>query len=283
MGKLPQLARRADRDAVTGFLRANLPVAFYPLSNLTDYGMGMGHAKAMRFWIWQREGAITDALGVTGRGFLFPVFTRDVAASAGLVLAGQVTRGLAGLPAQVAALRPYLRILATPRLDFEEPVYRLALDNLQMPDCSGLALAPVMMADVSLLAGWRKQFLVETQGLDPDNALQRAVSDMDEIAGRDLYRVLTRDGVPVAMTGFNGRMDEVVQVGGVFVPPSLRGCGFGRAAVALHLSQARADGVRMAYLNAANGSAGRAYMALGFQRCGGYAAVVYEGDQIIGQ
>ena len=51
--------------------------------------------------------------------------------------------------------------------------------------------------------------------------------------------------------------------------------------MALHLQQARAAGVTLAYLCAATAHAARAYEALGFVRHGRYAAVVYEKEQRI--
>ena len=67
-----------------------------------------------------------------------------------------------------------------------------------------------------------------------------------------------------------------MQIGGVWTPPSLRSRGYGRAAVAASLLDARAEGVRVAILFTGKGNvpACRAYEALGFQVIGDYRLVL---------
>jgi predicted GNAT family acetyltransferase len=67
------------------------------------------------------------------------------------------------------------------------------------------------------------------------------------------------------MTGFNATLPEIVQIGGVYTPADLRGRGYARRAVALHLAEARGKGTARAVLFAANDAAARAYRAIGFQ------------------
>ncbi|MBE0412403.1 GNAT family N-acetyltransferase [Yoonia sp.] len=271
----------ADLPAITAFLRRQLPLAFYPLTNLTCHGLGTDHPKAMRFWLWHDQGELTDVLGVTGAGFLFPVFNTDVVRQTPALLNGTRVTGIGGAPDTVAELRIALCLRAPPVLDFTEPVYCLPLGDLVMPQTDGLCLQPLVAAPIDLLVNWRAAFLMETQGNAVTVAQQRARHDLKEISERDTYRVLMDGAQPVAMTGFNAAFADVVQVGGVFVPPHLRGCGFGRISVALHLAQARAEGVCSAYLAAASVAAARAYAAIGFQRQGSYAAVVYEEGQMV--
>lgn len=266
---------------ITAFLRAHLPVAFYPLTNLTCHGLGTNHPKAMRFWLCRDQGRLTDVLGVTGAGFLFPVFTRDVPAQTGAVLAGMHVTGIGGPPDTVSQLRAALGLRARPVLDFVEPVYCLPLADMAMPDTRGLRLQPLSAAPADLLMHWRAAFLMETQNNVIEVAMHRARQDLKEIGSRDTHRLLMDGSGPVAMTGFNGAFPKVVQVGGVFVPPHLRGRGFGRVAVALHLAQAGAAGVTRAYLSAATPPAARAYEGIGFQRHGSYGAVVYEEGQMV--
>jgi predicted GNAT family acetyltransferase len=85
--------------------------------------------------------------------------------------------------------------------------------------------------------------------------------------------VLEADGALVACQQFNATLPDVVQVGGVWTPPDLRGRGYGRAVVAGALLAARADGVRRGVLFTGewNVSAQRAYEALGFARVGDWA------------
>ena len=72
----------------------------------------------------------------------------------------------------------------------------------------------------------------------------------------------------MAYTAFNARLPDVVQVGGVWTPPDMRGRGYARCAVAASLLQARAEGARRAILFTNSASGARAYEALGFARTG---------------
>ena len=53
-------ATPADRDAIMAFLMTRPTVAMFPITNLRDHGMEGGHPKAMRFWMAQDGGQITD-------------------------------------------------------------------------------------------------------------------------------------------------------------------------------------------------------------------------------
>jgi predicted GNAT family acetyltransferase len=81
----------------------------------------------------------------------------------------------------------------------------------------------------------------------------------------------------VAMTSFNAEARGIIQVGGVFTPPSLRGNGFARAAVAASLKLKREQGFRRSVLFTAetNHAARRAYTALGYEVVGDYGLVLF--------
>jgi predicted GNAT family acetyltransferase len=87
--------------------------------------------------------------------------------------------------------------------------------------------------------------------------------------------LLEQDGWPVASTGFNARLPDVVQIGGVYTPPALRGRGYARAAVAGSLLAVRETGVRRAVLftGTDNEPARRTYLALGFRVVGDFGFV----------
>ncbi len=84
---------------------------------------------------------------------------------------------------------------------------------------------------------------------------------------------------PVATTGFNAALPEVVQIGAVYVPPAHRGHGHAARAVALHLAQARKAGTRRAVLFSASAVAGRAYLRIGF-RATGRMTIVFLNDAV---
>ena len=58
--------------------------------------------------------------------------------------------------------------------------------------------------------------------------------------------------------------------------PELRNQGLARAAVAMHLTEVAAQGVRHAILFAANPAAARAYEGIGFERRGTIAVALFE-------
>src|SRR6187401_3200341 len=88
--------------------------------------------------------------------------------------------------------------------------------------------------------------------------------------------VLVVEGEVVAYSGFNARLPEVVQVGGVWTPRAARGRAFARAVVAGSLRTARNEGVRRAILftDRHNVAARRAYVAIGFEPIGDYGLVL---------
>lgn len=273
------LAGPQDRDDITGFLMKRPEVAMFPICNLRDYGMAGGHPRAMTFWIRRLNGAITDVLGLTDGGFVMPVFTSDDPPDVVPLLRGRAVAGVVGQAAPVAAIQTVMK-LRKGSLDRDEPHLELALDALQMPVTKGLEIGPVtpVLRDVAI--AWRGAYGVETLELSRESAAEQAVGAVDAMISQDSHRVLFRDGQPVALTGFTARLPEIVMVGGVYTPPELRGRGFARAALALHLSQARVEGVHRAVLSAANQAAANVYLALGFRQIGAFRIVAYDTLQV---
>jgi predicted GNAT family acetyltransferase len=138
-----------------------------------------------------------------------------------------------------------------------------------------VTLAPAAAAPLDLVIQWRAAAMVETQGMPPDEAPAKAAKDVRAWLDADSHRVLLHDGRPVALTGFNAILPEIVQIGGVYTPPDLRGRGYARQAVALHLADVRAGGTTRAVLFAATPAAVRAYRAIGFQPAADVALVLF--------
>ncbi len=85
---------------------------------------------------------------------------------------------------------------------------------------------------------------------------------------------------PLAMTGFNARLPDIVQVGGVYTPPDLRGRGHARRAVALHLAAARDAGIRRATLFSGSDMASRAYRSIGFRQIGDWTLLIFRNKEV---
>lgn len=69
-------------------------------------------------------------------------------------------------------------------------------------------------------------------------------------------------------------------IGGVYTPAHLRGRGYAKVALALHLQDAHVQGVKRAVLSAANSSAAKAYTAIGFREVGELMIVIYTIPQV---
>ncbi len=274
-------ATPADRAAIEAFLHDHAAVSMFPLSNLDLHGMAGGHPRAMRFWLRWAEGQVSDVLGVSDEGMVFPVCPTGPWGEIAVILAGQNVIGVIGDAAQVAACRMALGLVDEGALDTVEPLYTLPLDALILPDAGQFVLQPLRESGLKRLTHWRAAFCEEAMGYTPDAAMERAMGDVAEYVERDTHRVLMDGGTPVAMTGFNAALPQVVQVGGVYTPPENRGRGYARLAVALHLAEARARGVKNAVLSAASQAACRAYEAIGFRRTGSFGVLAYNTPQVI--
>jgi RimJ/RimL family protein N-acetyltransferase len=274
-------AASADEAAnIAAFLYRDPDRAMFPLSNLTHHGMGQRGRYQMRFWL--KGPGIEAALGLSGMGMLLPVLPglgADDLAPLRPLLAGEPIAGLIG-PFEQAG--PLCEALGLRDGDAEhmvdEPGFALDLSDLILPDDPALRLRLPDARDLPLLIRWRAAYRGEVMGTPPEQREAAARDDIETYIPRGSHRILERNGVPVAMTGFNAELPEAVQIGGVYTPPDLRGRGHARAAVALHLAEARRAGVRRAVLFAANDAAARAYRAIGFQP-GGRMAMIFFRDE----
>lgn len=265
-------AGEADRPALEALLGADPCRAMFPLANLAAHGLsGTGHRNATTFWL-DDAAAPRAVLGVTKGGMVMPLWDDDFdARPAALLLAGQHLRGLTGPAGPVRSLMAAAGLAASPgRFDADEPHLALDLARLRLPEGPG-RLAPIDAAP-DMARAWRAAFLAEL-GMgsgEPD----RAAAEVAEWIAQGSHRFLIVGGQPAALTGFNARLPDIVQVGGVYVPPEARGRGLARRAVGLHLEEARREGVARATLFATSPAAAASYAALGFERIGDYALVI---------
>ncbi len=256
-----------DRAAIEALLTARVDQAMFPLVNLRAHGLAHGdfpstHEHAPRFW---RTG--DSLIALTRAGILLPLLdgTPDLSglkpALHGLAITGSV--------GPAPSVRPVLTALGLDRLptdtNRDEPGFTLALDRLILPDLPGAILRPITPDDLPLVTDWRETYIGEVLGQTGPAARRRAEAELASYLAADSHRLLLHHGMPVAMTGFNATLPEIVQIGGVYTPADLRGRGYARRAVALHLDEARRNGTRRAVLFAASDAAASAYRAIGFQ------------------
>lgn len=268
-----RLAETDDIPQIEAHLTAHIETSMFPLLNLREHWLGdRTSPRAMMVWISQ-DGGI---LAITNEGMLMPQITSraDLSAAADL-LRGRKIVGALGHADQVRALVTALRLpMEQASLNRDEPLMTLHLSDLTMPDAPGMTLAP-LQDHRDLVRAWRIAYDIEILGATPDSAEARVDQNIDSYIERDSHRVLLHDGTPVATTGFNTILPEAVQIGGVFTPPEMRGRGYARRAVALHLDQARQAGTPRAILFSASENANRAYHAIGFQTIGSYTLALF--------
>jgi RimJ/RimL family protein N-acetyltransferase len=269
-----------DREALVDFMFAHAPIMMFPLTNLTRYGLGGDNARAISAWVAKDGDAITDVLTISREGMVFPCCPSGHWDAAAAVLAGRKIKGFIGDGPQVVALREALGVTAQAELDATEPAFLLTIANLKPPATAGFALKPLSAAPYDLMVQWRANYEVETLFVPEPAASARAEQQVRNFMATDSHRVLFKGDTPVGMTGFNATLPEIVQVGGIYTPPALRGHGYARKALALHLTEVAIDGVTEAVLSSANDAASRVYQSLGFERTGDFALVVYETSQV---
>ncbi|HEU5262970.1 MAG TPA: GNAT family N-acetyltransferase [Gemmatimonadales bacterium] len=196
---------------------------------------------------------------------------------------GRLVGGFSGPRAQVVAAREALALGATPATkDSREDLYAIDLEHLVVPR----ALAPgelrcrhPMEAELDLLVDWRVRFSIEALGAVDSPALQSTSrADVLLLHERGADWLLLDGSTPRSYSAFNAMLPEIVQIGGVWTPPALRGRGYGRSVVAGSLLAARKQNVRRAVLfaDSLNAAAKRAYLSLGFRIVGDYGLVLLQ-------
>jgi RimJ/RimL family protein N-acetyltransferase len=188
--------------------------------------------------------------------------------------------GMAGCCDQVERAREDLGWDLSPTLvASREILYRLELNLLRVPNAlaSGQQECRIPSgADLELLTTWRANYLVEALGRTMDQA--KAIADgskLADLAQESSLFVLNTEGECVAMTAFNTRTRNCVQVGGVWTPPKWRSQGFARSVVAGSLISARETGATRSILftGEENYAAQACYSGLGYEVVGDYMLV----------
>lgn len=284
-------ATEADLPAIEAFLAPRVATSMFLSGNLRDFGLGRDQGsdppKSMVLWLSEAAGVITAVIGYAAAGYVVfeaPALTPAQYPAIRKALYGRRLLGLNGAVDQVAHLVAALDLPChSAVMDEVEPHYHLPLGDLIVP-AGPVQLRPAKAQDLPLLAQWRMASEMEILGArDTAENRSRALASLQELRAADRLRVLERAGAVVAMTNFNAALDSIVQVGGVYTPPELRGQGYARRAVALHLRQAEGAGVSEAILFAANPAAARAYEAIGFSRIGGYRIVNFDPGITLGE
>ena len=260
------------------FLRSNLKKA-----GLVDHGGRYEGTYAAAF----EDHAIVAVAAHCWNGNILvqaPVAVCEVAEVA-VQASGRTVRGFIGPWEQAVATRFGLGFADAPTaLNSKQVLFALELAELRWPKLlraeETFCRSP-RAEDVDTVAAWGAEYGVEATGLRDTPALRRqARQSAVEAVGSSRDWVLQVKDRIVAKSRFNAWLDDAVQIGGVYTPPSFRGRGYGRAVVAGSLREVARQGVLRAVLftDQDNLPAQHAYRSLGFERIGDYGIISLRGQ-----
>ena len=282
MSALVRLLGPDDRATLDGFLLEHADSSLFLRSNLYAAGIVDEGRPLQGTYVGAFDGGVLVGVAAhcwNGNILLqAPRHLEDVVRAA-VSLSGRELLGVVGPWEQVCGVRGALEMPEPPVFQSEDVLYALALDDLVRPsslDAPDVRFRATRDADVDFVIEWRIAYATETLHAKPGDVLyDEARTDVERLHATGSAFVLEHAGRTVSFTAFNARLPDVVQIGGVFTPPSLRSRGYARAAVAGSLVAAAAEGVRRAVLFTGrdNRAAQRAYGSLGFRRVGDYGLV----------
>ena len=191
---------------------------------------------------------------------------------------GRRVTGFSGPLEQIRRARRALVLDDAPTLiESDESLYAVDLENVIRPSRNpNIQCRPPRPGERNLLCEWRFAYAIETSvGTDSEETRQQAHAFLDQQIADGTLWVAADEGRPVSMSAFNATLPDIVQIGGVYTPPELRGRGYAKDVVAASLLAAREHGVTRAVLFTENPSAARSYEAIGFRRVGEYGLVLF--------
>lgn len=278
-------AQAGDEAAIEAFLAQHAETSMFLRGNLHEHGLfDRTNPRGTAFWIAGGQGVAT-VFGFSNAGFAMsqaPGADAELWQAFAEAVGGRVLNGITGAAAQVAqAKRAFGLHSAAFSLDAPEPLYRLALADLVVPDLPGAIRQPTQ-DDRSLLDDWHRAYVTELRMSPPERVAVEARERAARAIATGTARLLEVDGMPVAMTAVTARLPGMVQVGAVYTPPALRRRGHARRAVALHLDELRREGVMEAVLFASGAAARSAYESIGFTHIGTYSLAILKTPVTIG-
>lgn len=281
-----RVLKSGEEAVVEAFLRARATTSMFLRSNLRQGGLeDRGEPYQGTYVGLLRGGEICGVVAHCWNGMLVlqaPVDTAAVA-SAAVAASARKIAGILGPLDQVRRAREGLRLDRRATLsDSAEDLFHLDLRDLQVPKMLAEGSAVCRRStpsDHAKLAEWRVAYAQETYHRPVTEQLGiESRAEVERFSAEGAQFVLEAGGRLVSCCTFNARLPDLVQIGGVFTPQTLRQQGYARAVVAGALLVAREAGAAGAILftGQGNDSAQKAYDALGFERVGDYGLVLFE-------
>jgi predicted GNAT family acetyltransferase len=279
-----RVLRAGDEAALEAFLLEHRDTSMFLRSNSRQAGLVYAGQRLQATYVGAfRAGRLIAVAAHAWNGLLLlqaPEQTRRVA----LACIQHSRRPVVGLTGPLAHVREARRALelegAPAALQEDEWLYVLDLRELAVPslllDGRVAARAP-SRSERDILIAWRLGYEVECLGrMDTESTRRSCAAAIDAQLADGVAWVAVVAERPVAYSAFNATLPDMVQVGGVYTPPVLRGRGYARAVIAHSLMLARDNGASRAVLFTSNPSAMRSYESLGFRRAGDYGLILFE-------
>ena len=277
-----RLLEGADREVVEAYLAGRPERTMFLRSNLRQAGIEDGGQPLQGTYVGAFEGGAL--VGVAAHYWNGNVILAAEAAAGDLaVLAARLSRrpvlGLLGPHEETVRARAALGMTSAPTThDGREMLYDLVLADLVLPKAERGTSRPVEESELDLVLEWRMLYCRETLGVaDTPEARSQQRASLERLHARGAHFLGLEDGRPVSYGAFNAELPDVVQIGGVYTPPELRGRGYARLAVGGSLVVARERGVTRAILftGEENTRARRSYEGLGFRVIGDYGITLF--------
>jgi GNAT superfamily N-acetyltransferase len=277
-----RLLTPSDESVLEGFLASHRDSSMFLRANARRAGLAYrGEPFQANYAAAFRDGAVIGVAAHCWNGLVLlqaPEQTAELARAC-VEWSGRRVTGLSGPLEQVPRARSALGLAdADAALEGDEWLYALDLSELVVPDAlsSGAIVCRAPRPEErDTLCAWRLAYDIETLGAtDSAENQRRSAEFLDaQIADGNAWVAIEARG-PVSLSAFNATLPDIVQLGGIYTPPELRGRGYAKVVVAASLVVARQRDASRAVLFTSNPSAARTYEALGFRRVGDYRLVL---------
>jgi GNAT superfamily N-acetyltransferase len=280
-----RLLAPGDEAALDAFLVQYRDTSMFLRSNVRQAGLEYrGQWAGAQYLASFDGGAITGVAAHCWNGILLlqaPMYV-DALAKACVETSARAVAGLVGPPDQVDVARAALGLAGVPATaDKPEVLYAVDLPRVVVPRAlldGEILCRPPRANERADLHAWGFDYDKETLGAaDSADARRRSADFMDaRIDAGNAWVAVDRKDALLSFSSFNAALPDIVQLGGIYTPPHLRGRGYAKACVAHSLLIARERGATRAVLFTPNASAARAYEAVGFRRIGDYALILFK-------
>lgn len=280
-----KILQLGDEELLESFISQHINTSMFLRSNLQAAGLVDGNQRYQGTYIAAFENQEIKAVAAHyWNGMIVvqaPVYLEEVV-KAVVEKSNRVISGITGEAKQVKLTRKALQLENRPtQLNDDEILFSLALDKLQLPPAltSGkVQCRHPLSEELELLTQWNVAYCVETLGdTETPKLVAKCRQRIESTQAQARHWVLVaennkknKENKLVSYSAFTAGLPDIVQIGGVYTPPSLRGKGYAKCVLAGSLFDAKSQGVYQALLfTSKNNLAAQAvYRGIGFQETG---------------